>query len=264
MAKNNNLGTRIQMLRKQENISQDDLAKCLDVPRSAVSQIENGERNVSSDELRKLTEVFKTTADYLLGLENAPVINLEKRKGVAPKEDVRISVPSAKVEKFKQVLLYLLERCGGKPNIGETVIYKLLYFADFNFYETYEEQLTGATYRKLPFGPVPAEFTAIVGQMEQEGELQVVSNHYYEYPQKRYIPLIKADLNQLKASEKDVLDRVIAQFSDRNATWLSEYSHGDVPWKATADKDVIDYELVFYRTAPYSVRDYEDEDEREG
>lgn len=250
------------MFRKQENISQEDLAKYLDIPRSAISQIENGERSVSSVELCKLTKIFKTTADYLLGLENAPEIKLEKRKkldATLPKEDIRISVPSAKVEKFRQVLLYLLERCAGKPNIGETVVYKLLYFADFNFYETYEEQLTGATYRKLPFGPVPAEFSAIVRQMENAGELQVVSDKYHDYPQKRYIPLIKADLHQLKASEKDMLDRVIAQFSDRNATWLSDYSHGDIPWKATADKDVIDYELVFYRQAPYSVRDYEDE-----
>ena len=47
MAMNDALGIRIQMLRKQENMSQDDLARWLDVPRSAVSQIENCERNVS-------------------------------------------------------------------------------------------------------------------------------------------------------------------------------------------------------------------------
>ena len=56
----------------------------------------------------------------------------------------RVSVPSLQVKKFKNVLLYILERCAGKPNVGETVLYKLLYFSDFNYYELYEEQLTGA------------------------------------------------------------------------------------------------------------------------
>ena len=64
-------------------------------------------------------------------------------------------MPTLQVDKFKNVLLYILERCAGKPNVGETVLYKLLYFADFNYYELYEEHLTGAKYRKLPFGPVP-------------------------------------------------------------------------------------------------------------
>jgi hypothetical protein len=39
-----------------------------------------------------------------------------------------------------------------------------------------------------------------------------------------------------------------------NASQISEYSHGDVPWLTTDDKKIIDYEKVFYRTTPYSVR----------
>ena len=68
---------------------------------------------------------------------------------------IRISVPQKNVEKFKQVFLYLLEQVGSKQNIGETVIYKLLYFIDFNFFERYEEQCIGATYQKNHYGPTP-------------------------------------------------------------------------------------------------------------
>jgi len=46
----------------------------------------------------------------------------------ARKADERISVPTLKLNKFKNVLLYILERCAGKPNVGETVLNKLLYF----------------------------------------------------------------------------------------------------------------------------------------
>jgi hypothetical protein len=44
-----------------------------------------------------------------------------------------------------------------------------------------------------------------------------------------------------------------------NATQISDYSHNDVPWLTTEDGKVIDYESVFYRTAPYSVRDYRED-----
>lgn len=251
------LHTIIQEQRAKRGWSQEQLATELGIPRTAISQIEKNERGVSSTELKKLTEVFGVTADFLLGLENEPQVILEKapstKKSPIPQE--RISVPHYQVEKFKQVLLYLLERCGGKPNVGETVIYKLLYFADFNFYELFEEQLTGATYRKLQYGPVPREFGEIVNEMLKNQELATVEDSYYGYQQTRYIPLKKADLNQLSAAAKTVLDSVVERFSDKSATWLSNYSHDDIPWKATAEKEVIDYELVFYRTPAYSVRD---------
>lgn len=174
------------------------------------------------------------------------------------RDDMRISVPKLKVEKFKNVLLYILERCAGKPNVGETVLYKLLYFSDFNYYELYEEQLTGASYRKLPHGPVPFRMDYILKGMEENGELAKLETEYYGLKQKRYMPLVKPDLTKLKASEIEVIDHVIDQLSDMNAKGISLYSHNDMPWRATKDGEEIDYELVFYRTMPYSQRVYEE------
>ena len=75
----------------------------------------------------------------------------------------------ADVKKFKEVLLYILNKVGAKPNIGETALYKLLYFIDFDFYEKYETQLTGAKYIKNYYGPTPIEFEKIVEGMEKRG-----------------------------------------------------------------------------------------------
>ena len=140
--------------------------------------------------------------------------------------------------------------------MGETVLYKLLYFSDFNYYELYEEHLTGATYRKLPYGPVPQKIDSVINQMIDEGQLHRVRTDYHGYPQTRYLPLLKTDLTQLKASEKEVLDRVIEQMSDWSATAISNYSHKDMPWMASKEGEVVNYELAFYRDAPYSVRNY--------
>lgn len=103
-------------------------------------------------------------------------------------------MPTLQINNFRNVLLYILERCAGKPNVGETVLYKLLSFSYFNYYELYEEHLTGAKYRKLPFGPVPQKLDTIVNQMSDKGQLQRIKTDYHGYAQIRYLPLVKADL----------------------------------------------------------------------
>ena len=177
------------------------------------------------------------------------------------KAEERISIPEMSVSKFRNILLYILEKCAGKPNVGETVLYKLLYFSDFNYYELYEEHLSGARYRKLPYGPVPKRFETIVNAMIGKEELKKIKTEYYDKTQTRYIPLTKPDLTKLKASETEVIDRVIEQMSDWSAATISNYSHNDMPWKASKEGEEINYELAFYRDAPYSVRNYGNETE---
>jgi uncharacterized phage-associated protein len=171
---------------------------------------------------------------------------------------MRINVPQKNLQKFKEVLIYILNRVGGKPNIGETVIYKLLYFIDFNYYEKYEEQMIGATYLKNKFGPTPLEFRKITNQMIERGEIIEVKDKYFEYPQRKYLPLRKPDLRIMKGNEIEVIDDVLDRLSDMNARQIGDYSHNDVPWLTTEEGKTIAYEAVFYRTPAYSVRDDDD------
>jgi len=251
------IGKRIKELRAKAGISQQRLAELLSVSRPAVSQIENEERKVSADELDRLAKIFNVSVNSLLNEEKEPEVILEgKVKEKKPPSSIRINVPQRNLEKFKEVLLYILNKVGSKPNIGETVIYKLLYFIDFDFYEKYEEQMIGATYIKNHYGPTPAEFKKIVGQMTDK-EIDRVKSSYFNFPQTKYLPLRKPDLTKLKASEVEIIDNVLNKLSDMNAGQISDYSHNDVPWLTTEEGATIEYESVFYRTAPYSVRDYD-------
>lgn len=256
------IGQRINELRKMKGLSQEDLAKNVKISRPSLAQIELGNRSVDILELQKLSMVLEFSLDDFMSKDFSVSQDVDvKEEKRAKKEEERISVPTLQVNKFKNVLLYILERCAGKPNVGETVLYKLLYFCDFNYYELYEEHLTGATYRKLPYGPVPQKLDTIIVQMIEKGQLQRVKTEYRGYPQTRYLPLEKADLTELRASEKDVIDRVIEQMSDWSAAMLSNYSHGDKPWKASKDGEDINYELAFYRRSPDSIRVYEDDEQ---
>ena len=90
-------------------------------------------------------------------------------------------------EKFKQVLHYIIASCGHIDNVGKTVLYKLSYFSDFNYYELYEEMLTGESYRRLPYGPAPIHFDDVVKELEAEDKVSQNKAIYGTYPQFKYL-----------------------------------------------------------------------------
>jgi transcriptional regulator with XRE-family HTH domain len=256
------IGQRIKNLRKAKAMLQEDVAKSIGISRPSYTQIEQGNRGIDVMELQRLSQILGFSLDEFLSPDyNLSKDKLPETKDIIKNNNIRVSIPELQVEKTKNVLLYLLEQCAGKPNVGETVLNKLLYFCDFNYYEIYEEHLTGAKYRKLPYGPVPQQLDIIINQMISEGQLQRIKTEYHSFPQIRYLPLVKADLTRLSAAEKTVIDNVIQQMSNWNANKISEYSHSDKPWKATSEGDYISYNLVFYRRPPFSVRDYSDDEE---
>jgi transcriptional regulator with XRE-family HTH domain len=254
------LGPRIKQIRGSLGLSQQALAEKLGVSRPSISQIENGDRRVCAEELKRLAGIFNLSVDALLDPGKEPQIVVRESReayGSATAPRMRINVPQKNLLKFEEVLIYILNKVGAKPNIGETVIYKLLYFIDFDYYEKYEDQLIGATYMKNKYGPTPLEFKKIVDQMMAKNEIIRVDDKYFEYPQRKYLPLRKPDMGLLKGNEIEVIDNVLNRLSDMNAHELSDYSHNDVPWLTTEEGKTIEYEAVFYRTPIYSARGYD-------
>ena len=76
-------------------------------------------------------------------------------------------------EKFKSMIHYIISRCENKDNLGRVVLYTLLYFSDFNYYELYEEPISGETYIKKTRGPVPIHFRDAINELINEGKISV-------------------------------------------------------------------------------------------
>jgi len=257
-----NIYKKIKILRKQNNFSQEYIAEQLDLSRQTYMQIENGERELTISEAKKIASIFGVSFENFIkdSIPTPSNVILEKQEEKKKKKsDIRIIMPRTNVEKFKEVLLYVLNKVGAKPNIGETALYKLLYFIDFDFYEKFEEQLTGAQYIRNHYGPTPIEFKKITEEMEKNGEIERVKSKYFQYDQRKYLPRREPDLSKLSAREIKHIDEVLARLADKNAQELTKYSHSDVPWMIHKDGDIISYESVLYRDQNHSVRNYEDE-----
>lgn len=253
------IGQIIRTFRKQKNISQDQLANVLAIPRSAISQIENGGRELSFMEFQKILGLFEVSFEEFIAYgKPAKEMTTEKKTGINKKIKFE-------AEKFKQLLLYILGKCGGRPNVGETVLYKLLYFCDFNYFELYEKPLTGMKYKKMQFGPIPDQtlFNPVIKEMRSDGLIEKISRPYLnDTIQTRYLNFTEADLSVFGADLDKMIkvaDCVIERLSGMSARQIEDHSHRDYPWQAHQDNEEIDYSSVFFRSGEFANRDYEKE-----
>lgn len=252
-------GKFIQQQRTKRSMTQEYLASELGMSRPTYLQIERGERELTISEAKKLAALFDMSLESFLAKKEPKRSVIIEKESVKKSEDLQIRVTEKNLEKFKQVLLYVLNKVGGKPNVGETVLHKLLYYIDFDYYEKFEENLMGATYIKNHHGPTSVELGAIIKEMREQGEIEAVNSRYFKYLQKKYLPRKRPNLDILSAREIDHIDGVLARLSDKSAAEIENYSHEDIPWKTARDGKSLSYESVFYRDERYSVRNYDDE-----
>ena len=88
------LGLKIRTIRERLDLKQEKLAHSMGISRVALSQIENGERKISAEEIAKLAKIFNLSSDLLMDLEKDIEMIVEKTKeSPRDKQEIRISVP---------------------------------------------------------------------------------------------------------------------------------------------------------------------------
>lgn len=209
----------------------------------------------SMEELEKnMKEALNLYLQELKGSPDLPPIPTKNVKkwirtinAVAVEVPMRISTPIKNVEKCREVLLYLITKLGLYGPVAQTVLYKLLYFSDFDFYEIREKQFMGLTYEKNEYGVFPLEFEDIVKKMIAAKEIEKIDNEFYKIKKQEGLSLPKSLWPSLNEKEVDTLQDTLHFLRDMDNHALLERLKEDVPWCAADDMEIIDYEAVFYR-----------------
>jgi len=68
------LGARLREAREYLGLSQDEVAKYLSIPRTALSHIESGQRGVDALELKKMAQLYKQPVVYFTEKANRPQV----------------------------------------------------------------------------------------------------------------------------------------------------------------------------------------------
>lgn len=227
----------IKELRKQHNRTQDQVAEMLWVSRVTYNQIENW-KTPRDSYIEQFQDIFDVSFSALANHKKVP----------------HKAINDAKYQKVKNLILYILDKTSSLPNVWKTVIYKILYFCEFDRYELTWQRLTWLDFIKLPKWPAPENFDFIINRMEKEWVIIPVMATYMWYTQQRYMINERISENLLQWEEKIYVNREIERLKNMNVSEICEYSHGDIPWKATPDMEVIDIDLANHRMYPYSAK----------
>ncbi|MDP3962692.1 MAG: Panacea domain-containing protein [bacterium] len=156
-------------------------------------------------------------------------------------------------KKYENAVLYLCEKLDGEVR-GKKKLAKLLYFADFDFYEKNQKSITGDIYRALPMGPFPTTLDIMTEAMMKSKVMKVDQIEECEgyNPTEVYRCVEKPDVSVFDKSEIDMLDRIAVKYGHLNGKQLEELSHAEAPYIGTELKKEIPYELAFYRGTDFS------------
>ena len=89
---------RLKELRTEKGIKQAELADHLNVTRQAVSRYETGERDLGTDDIRRLCAYFGCSADYLLGFSS------RRSPEISPEDAELLSAYHAAPEQIRKIV----------------------------------------------------------------------------------------------------------------------------------------------------------------
>ena len=99
------LGARIKELRKEKGLTQEQLAKLINVTKVSICCYEKGNRTPNLETFMDLVNVLDTTPNYLLGTDTKVVNEEDEEYSIyVPKEDIQILMELRKKEDLISLL----------------------------------------------------------------------------------------------------------------------------------------------------------------
>ncbi len=150
-------------------------------------------------------------------------------------------------KKFKSLVHYVCWKAKDDPTrLGATKLNKICWLADFTNYYRTAHSITGATYVKRQFGPVPRAILHTISELEQEKAIAAVSGQQFgNFAQKQFRALEPPDLSAFTEDEITVVDKITEYVCNKHtASSISDLSHDHI-WHSAADGEEIPYFTVF-------------------
>jgi len=147
-------------------------------------------------------------------------------------------------EKFKALVHYICYKTD-KDNLGATKLNKMLWYADTWAYILHGTPITGETYIKRQFGPVPQHVLPAQQDLVDAGRIFVRDAAFHGYEKREYVALRKPYLSLFSADEIHMIDELIGTICHgHTARSISEKTHDRI-WELAAIGEEIPYYTVF-------------------
>jgi hypothetical protein len=142
-------------------------------------------------------------------------------------------------DKFKALVLYVIWAAGERSDFGSTKLNKVLWFSEARVYEAYGRPITGETYIRQKFGPVPQHLVEVREELQNEGLITIWSEPLFDHQVTRFRAFEPPSTALFTQEELGFIDWWIRHVDEEHsATSISEKSH-DYAWKIAKMGEVI-------------------------
>jgi len=226
-------------IRKKIGLNQRDFSRLLGFGEITISRYELGSlpNKNNSSRIKKSLDKKYLEEKYE---ENKSLMSIEGHRAVEEylhyKNNLRGKVNYNQDKFFELTLLFIEEANKHNEQMTETKLNKLLFYTDFNHYLKLNKGITGSSYLKLQYGPVP-------------------NNSQVKYSKNPYIQFYKMDDDRTKIEivnrpstwhlnefEIKMVEAIYSHFKDANAKNISDISHQENAWTNASLFEEISYE----------------------
>ncbi len=215
---------KLKNLRMERNLSQDQVAKALEISRTTYISIESGKQTMDLEEVKKLSSFF----------------------GIDVSSLVSGNIPN--IEKYKHMILsYLRMDISKDGKVPKTKLAKLLYLADFAWFYNHLESMSGMEYRKIAYGPVPDMFFRAIDELEESGKISVERKNDGA---KDMFLISESDsnrnekINTVSKEEGELMKKILVKWRDKKTQDIVNFTHNQLPYFLCRENEVIPYELI--------------------
>jgi transcriptional regulator with XRE-family HTH domain len=215
---------RVKNLRTSSGLSQEAVAKHLDLSRPSYDKIESGEKELTVNQATRLASLLGLTLDDLLY------------------EAASVDLQQYDADKYRQMILNCIYYGSFESDrrIPKTKLAKLLYLADFAWYYKKLQPMSGLSYRKQAQGPVPDEYFRMIDELFEDGTISIKHSGRAQMISTNEPP----EDTRLSSDERALIQEICESWKTARTQTIVDFTHEQLPWKICRDRELIPYELI--------------------
>ena len=254
----------IKEAREKYGLSQRGFASLLGVGSASIARYETGAVPTNShhtllknvrDNHEFVKDLYENNADKLKRLDKRRMeerLDYEDAQSIM-EETIQLYLKKTQIEsnpiyngyiefnfdKLMNLIIYFSKNIG---KLSKTKLMKLLFYTDFRNFKETGLSVTGLSYKKLPFGPVPNHHFLILDSLMEKDAIDIMP--FDSYDGEYIVPLIEFDMTWFDEDEMNIIHSVVKDFKYTNAQIISDHSHEEEGYKQTEMNDLISYEYA--------------------
>lgn len=215
----------LQQVRSALGYNQEQMAELLGISRPTYAEIEKGKGEITISSLEKLADKTGVSINSLLS-----------------QEDFRVEAANQEaLNKYKNMLLYAVHcGAGSDGKIPKTKLAKLLYLTDFTWFYKHLSAMSGLTYRRLQYGPVPDQYFRALDELVDDHQITISEGEAHLIRATEKTP----PTHGLSKEEQTLIKDICKKWKNKNTKDIVDFTHEQLPWKLCKNNELIPYELI--------------------